>query len=408
MSSQSIACLNSLYALSPDGAIADGRYLVMSFDGTQNDTVESLLSELTRIRPQSISNPEHDIERDSDTGHVHRVSIVRSGLNIHNSFNALFNHYFPLAIKGELEEELHSKYFLFDKSYNNKPIYEKFSALQNWIVWLKKVTRNYFYEDNDSSVVFYLIETLEDDKKVKTHDITLSSEVLLNQLFNIQEMPNELCFGSDENYAAEKVLIAKSALTKTLKSSTFNFQLSQVLCSPDYLLNTFNNNYEFYIEKFSIDKFTREVETAKIEYFEKINAIIHDNQAKALSIPVVILGTSLLKSWDLMAAILILTAMILALYLVMLNLEHKIAAITDCIDSAEKALSNINDLNTEEYNLSGSTNQIRNVYEEIDNKGTSAIKLLKNIRFGTCCAALVWLIYMVCFYMNSTSSCPLS
>ncbi|HCM1570195.1 TPA: hypothetical protein N2955_002170 [Vibrio parahaemolyticus] len=405
MNSDILKCLKDLYTLSSDSAESHGRYLIIKFNGSQNEDVEELVRRLQLLAPDRLIDS--DVDRSSD-GSISAINFVRSTLNVYQSFRELVNAYFPLVVNGQLEKEKHEAFFLFDKSYSQKPVFECFDALQDWITWLKRVTGNFYTKDNNSKIIFYLVETIEDDKKVKTHELDLTSSNIFNQLMNIKNIPSELKFKGDERYAAEKNLIAKSALTKTLKSSTVDFNLLSVICDSESLLHTFKHNYEFYIHKFSIDKFTREIESAKIEYFEKINAIIHDNQAKALSIPVVILGTSLLRSWNVMSAILILTAMVLALYLVILNLDHKTEAIKDCIKSAKKALENIDQTTSYQDSLSQSSGDVDNVFTQIENKGTSATKLLSNIKIGIICAALVWLVYMVCFYLNSSGTCLLN
>ncbi|MGL0950457.1 hypothetical protein [Vibrio vulnificus] len=405
MNSDILKCLKDLYTLSNDSAESSGRYLIIKFNGSQNEDVEELVRRLQLLAPDRLIDS--DVDRSSD-GSISAINFVRSTLNVYQSFRELVNAYFPLVVNGQLEKEKHEAFFLFDKSYSQKPVFECFDALQDWITWLKRVTGNFYTKDNNSKIIFYLVETIEDDKKVKTHELDLTSSNIFNQLMNIKNIPSELKFKGDERYAAEKNLIAKSALTKTLKSSTVDFNLLSVICDSESLLHTFKHNYEFYIHKFSIDKFTREIESAKIEYFEKINAIIHDNQAKALSIPVVILGTSLLRSWNVMSAILILTAMVLALYLVILNLDHKTEAIKDCIKSAKKALESIDQTTSYQDSLSQSSGDVDNVFTQIENKGTSATKLLSNIKIGIICAALVWLVYMVCFYLNSSGTCLLN
>lgn len=405
MNNDILQCLNDLYTLSEDDALVSGRYLVLNFDGSKNERVEQLVAKLQEL--DLVRLRDADIDRLTDDS-ISSISFIKSNLNVYKTYKELVNVYFPLAVEGALTVEEHSHFFLSDKQHSEKPIFDRFKALQDWMIWLKRVTGNYYPKDNDTKIMFYLVETIEDDKKVNTHEFSLECAKVMTDLFDIKEIPSELKFDGDENYAAEKNLIAKSALTKTLKSANFNFNLLRVISGPDYLLHTFKHNYEFYIQKFSIDKFTREIESAKIEYFEKINAIIHDNQAKALSIPVVILGTSLLRSWDVMSAILILTAMVLALYLVILNLDHKTEAIKDCIKSAEKALEIIDETTSYQDSMSDSSNDTSNVFTQIQKKGNDAIKLLFEIKLGIICAALVWLVYMVCFYLNSSGTSPLS
>ncbi|WP_332414062.1 hypothetical protein [Vibrio gigantis] len=404
------AHINSLLSLSTGAANIQGRYLSIHFPSSNSDEVARISDILKQGGPPCLTDDNIDKRAD---GSIESVHITKDRLvRIFQTFRALFNSYFSLALEGELKSE-HESFVLLDKSYANKDIYGQFKTFQGWLNLFKSLTKNFIYQNNNSEIKFYLFEELEDEKKVKSHELVITNADVHDNFFDISPfLHNQFFFGEDDRYAVEKNLICKSALIKTIKSikakSLTDKELLKIMITPTDLLENYESGYEFYTKKYSIDKFTREVEVAKIEYFEKINAIIHDNQAKALTIPVVILGTSLLRSWDVMSAILILTAMLLALYLVVLNLEHKITAINDCVESAQKALGHLTERTPTTNNLLESSSMASKIFIEIKDKGKSAECLLKNIRLGTCLAAIVWLIYMVCFYLNSSGTCPLS
>lgn len=405
MNNQILATLRDLDALSSDGVSIHGRYLKFSFGEENSAQVTAAVRALQNLDASRIRD--EDIEYSANQT-IRELHFAKSGLpRIYSQVLALNNEYFSSAINNQLTED-HQLFLLADRAVDTTLLYDKFNNLQTWINLFKEITGNYRIESSNNKITFYLVETLEDDKKIKTHELEISNTETVEQLLNIGSLPSQVDFGNDENYAAEKKLICKSALLKSVKSQGNQSKLLRIMINSEFFVNTFMNNYEFYIKKFSIDKFTRDIETTKIEYFEKINSIIHDNQAKALSIPVVILGTSLLRSWNVMSAVLILTAMVLALYLVVLNLEHKMTAIEDCKKSAKKALNHIADTTSTERNLSTSSELADNIYTEIETKSEKAVSLLKNIRIGVFSASLVWLIYMVCFYLSSTSTCPLS
>ncbi|MCG9728211.1 hypothetical protein [Vibrio brasiliensis] len=401
--------INALLGLSVGNPSTQGRFLHIQFDGSSNQEVVGIVDALKQGNNPCLSN--EDIETDAQ-GNIESIHVVTTRLRVFQTFRALFNSYFSLVIEGQLQSDKQN-YILLDRSFSNRDLYSEFVSLQRWLNLFKSLTKNFIYQNSNSEIKFYLFEELESEKKVKTHELVIKSSDTYDNFRDIVPFPNGAFeFPEDDAYTVEKTLICKSALIKTVKSikskSETDQELLRVMKNPSEFIENYDTGYEFYTKKYSIDKFTRDLEVSKIEYFEKINAIIHDNQAKALAIPVVILGTSLLRSWNLMSAILILTAMLLALYLVVLNLDHKISAIQDCVKSADKALNFLKENTSTSNNLSESTSMASSVLDEIKAKGDTAEDLLKNIRLGTFLGAFVWVVYMVCFYLNSAGKCPLS
>ncbi|WP_061007613.1 hypothetical protein [Vibrio sp. CUB2] len=398
--------LNQLLQVSGQKAEIDGRYLVFQFLSNCDDRIAGTIDALRDIGDGRSLIMDEDMEKHKDDKYITTLVVATDGVNhIYQNYQAMFNDYFKLAIKGELKAK-HRDFFFATPGDSHAEIARRFESLQSWLNLFKSLTRNYIYSSNYNEVCFFLIEEIEEQKKIKSHEFVISSKDTKLNFDELTEFPaKELGFKKqDDAYTVEKKLVCKSALLKTLKGriklGDKNGLLSIIMKPTDFIEN-FDIGYEFYTSKYSIDKFTREIETAKIEYFEKINAIIHDNQAKALSIPVVILGTSLLRSWNPMSAVLIVAAMLLAVFLVVLNLRHKIVAINDCETSAKKALSIIAESTTNENNMENSSSSLDGVFIEIQVKTKAAKKLLNRINIGILVGVGVWGVYLFMLYSDS-------
>ncbi|CAH6866740.1 putative phage membrane protein [Vibrio chagasii] len=401
--------LQNLHDLSTDSCLK-GHYLTFSFDGNHRDAVSECVCSIEAALSSQIDEVIKGADEVISEVTLNIAAPEDVSTYVFGSYLALFNSHFNLALEGKLNKT-NSRFVLLQKEYDAKELEFKFLNLQKWFNFFRLLSNSYVREDKTKDAKFYLIEELEDEKKIKSHELIINNSIIRDSFEGIADYPEaSFDFGTDDNYSVEKKLICQSALLKITKNCKLGsrYKLLEVMKSPKKLIDLYDHNFAFYTKKYSIDKFTREVEVAKIEYFEKINAIIHDNQAKALSIPVVILGTSLLRGWNTMSALLILTAMVLALYLVVLNLEHKKQAIDDCESSAKKALEHLAEKTSDSNNLSDSKEKTVNALDEIILKSKAAKKLINNIIWGTFLASLVWVIYMFCLLLNKTSGCPLS
>jgi len=212
----------------------------------------------------------------------------------------------------------------------------------------------------------------------------------------INEFPTPLDISENCIYNIEKLLVLKIATLSTIKSTIEKFSLtSDILCNADEFIERYEKGYEFYINKYSIDKIIREVEKAKIDYFEKINNIINDNQTKSMSIPAIILGTSLVRSWNLSSAALIISSMLLAVYWVYLNLIHKIDSIDDCVKSAEKVLNHVRNEQISEVEILTSKCIFKSSISEIEDKSISAKKTIYKMIYSIFIAIFIWAIYLI-------------
>lgn len=341
------------------------------------------------------SNKDFFYELYKKNGEFLQVTFVKDKINNwFSNYQEFFNEYLKLALKSELSDAHQFCYVHENENYQDKV--KAFLNLQKWINLFKKVTKNYFCSNDHNSITFHIFEDVDSDKKVRKHEVIIDSEEIQLKLMEINEFPASLDISENCIYNIEKLLVLKIATLSTIKSKIDNFSLtSDILCNVDEFIERYEKGYEFYMNKYSIDKIIREVEKAKIDYFEKINNIINDNQTKSMSIPAIILGTSLVRSWNLSSAALIISSMLIAVYWVYLNLTHKIESIDDCVISAEKVLDHVRNEQVSEVEKIASKCIFKNSIKEIKNKSTSAKNTIHKMIYSIFIAIFIWAIYLI-------------
>ena len=392
-----IKLLTELDALSSEGVSCDAQYLEMSFCEDNFGSSDRAVDELKQLDPNNRLCLQYTTLRSSNK----KLSISREPFKgVYDDFQSLFNDYFEFCMEGKLDDS-HKDFFLIDKTLPCvvEDLYTQFFNLSEWVKLSKNAIGNHHYSAKESVLKFYILEELEDEKKVKTRELLINNALVFCLFEKIRQVPIGFDFRKDENYVIEKKLVLGSTFLKFFKMDECeDVIVKDIMTSPDDFEGKFLADYDFYTKKFSIDKVTREVEKAKVEYLDKVSNIIHDNQAKALAIPVVILGTSLLRAWDIKSALLICTAMALSVYLVALNLWHKRKAIIDCRDSGLKVLGQM------EYDGIGDSTpkEHRDIFElareKIRNKADDALDLFRYIRNGLVVAVLLWSVYLIWLY----------
>lgn len=325
-----------------------------------------------------------------------------SQLPLFSNFQELFNQYFPLCLKGDLGEQ-HQEFIVLDESSvpSDCDVFQQFDRVQEWILLCKDVIDNNHVEKS-KKLNFYIAEELESEKMVKSRCLTISNSEVSKIFGKIIALPDEFKFAEDRSFMVEKRAVLKSTFLKSYKKSKDESVIvTEVMQNPSAFQRLFQSDYEFYTRKYSIDKVTREVEQAKIEYLDKINGIIHDNQAKALAIPVILFGTALVRDWGLQAILLLASAMVLALYFVNLSLEHKKRSVNDLEDSARKVLGRIEYEHIDETSYGKNSELFEEAKEKVKNNAKHARDLLRNVQFGLFTGLLMWAAYIFCLYKSS-------
>ncbi|MEZ8308065.1 hypothetical protein AB6C57_05085 [Vibrio splendidus] len=393
--------IKELVALSIGGFEKDGsRYVKLLFDNQADAQVTRLINEIRTHDLEGSLHLEYNFLRKAQ---LHKLSMPSTvDLPIYGTFQELFNRLFPMCINGSFDED-HRDFFILDGSgFECDVAYQQFIRLQSWVAVCKQTIENHHIAENNKTLNLYIVEELESEKQVKTRCLKISNPMIYNVFGSISEVPHDFDIADDHHFAIEKKAVLKSTFLKFFKKYNNESVITDhVIQDPLDFRKQFFNDYEFYTRKYSIDKVTREVESAKMEYLDKMNTIIHDNQAKALVIPAVLLGTALVRAWSLPAGVLLLTSMVLALFLVRLNLVHKRQSIEDCRDSA------INVLGRLEYEQAGDSapgsqsSLFLDAKTKINDNAKRANKLFNNIDFGLFMGLLTWLVYI--FYLFKSS-----
>ncbi|MCU8134960.1 hypothetical protein M2H33_07235 [Vibrio vulnificus] len=381
--------LKKLKAYSLNGAISDGMYFKMEIPESNSHIALSEIDELKKLD----KNDRLKIKfREIKSSRNISVSVSKSPeFGIYDNFQSLFNEYFKLCANEDLED-CHRDFFLIknESAFNDdKSAFDFFERLSSWMKLFKSVINNHHFE-HKAEVKFYLVEEVEKDKQIKTHELVLSNAIVFNNLSTIKDVPMDFLFGQDEKYLIEKKLILKNTILKIFKEYGVDTFLKIMQC-PDIFERKFSNDYEFYTHKYSLDKVMREVEKSKFEYFEKINNIIYDNQAKALVIPLVMLGTSFVRTWDLKSSVLVFISMSVAAIILLINLNHKKKAVLDCKESAFRVLGIVE----EDVGSDNSKNVFIDAKVSVESKATDALSLLKLIERFLSGSIIAWALFVL-------------
>ncbi|EGR0477935.1 hypothetical protein FG078_06450 [Vibrio cholerae] len=383
--------IKTLQGISRIGIKSTARYLEMEFD---NDA--TAISEIEKLKKADADNKLNVKDTISSDKGIIKLSLSKSAdFGIYDNFQVLFNKYFKICVDGKLEDD-HRDYLLLKNDSpcdNDKEVFEIFENISGWVKLFRTVILSNHYAENLAEIKFYIIEEIDKDKQVKTHELILSNALVFHNFKSIKKMPIDFLFGNDEKYLIEKKLVLKSTILKFFKNDG-EAALLKIMQKPVDFEQKFMGYYEFYTHKYSLDRVTREVEKAKLDHFDKINNIIHDNQAKALVIPLVMLGTSFVKTWDLKSSILVLISMSVAAVILITNLNHKKKAINDCKDSAFRILGIFED---EDSNYGNTEKIFDNARLSVSKKAEDAEKLLNRIECFLAIAIIFWAL-LIFFY----------
>lgn len=396
-----IHTFKELVELANGGFQKDGsRYVKLLFDDSKHEGVTVLVNKIRSLDPEGSLNLQYKFVKSSQ---IYKLSLPSNpDMPIYSSFQDLFNKLFPMCLNGTFGDSNRDFFIVGGIGPKVDEAFQQFKRIQDWVSVCKSTIENHHVSANNKTLDLYIVEELESDKQVKTRHLKISNPNVYNIFGKIAEVPNDFVFSGDQSFTIEKKAVLKSTFLKFFNEhKSSDAIVDYIIKDPTSFQKHFFNDYEFYTRKYSIDKVTREVESAKMEYLDKMNSIIHDNQAKALVIPGVLLGTALVRAWSLPAAVLLLTSMVLALYLVRLNLVHKRQAIDDCEESAYKVLGQI------KYELSADGNSdtqdslFKDARTKIKDNAKKANVLFDNIDIGLVAGLLTWLVYIYYLFTNS-------
>lgn len=239
-------------------------------------------------------------------------------------------------IKGTFRLSLHTERWDIEC-----PIYDSWEALFNKVNATSSIPKNYYiiedkassFDDSINSNFFKLfclgrrllaeladhceptkgnakgsknlVFIIETENSVSKHEFkpTIDFKSLLNisnldkQLTAFNNMLNTI--NLPDNKDLERKNILRSSLSELLSDFSNNEKLFEKIISLGHELNNkFNNQYELYLKKFSVNKTLKEINDQDLNYTSKINEIVSSTQNKALTIPGTLIAIGAIMNID--------------------------------------------------------------------------------------------------------------
>jgi len=225
--------------------------------------------------------------------------------------------------KGILPES----FYLLENDYltteANEP--EKLQQLRQvcrWIVFLKQALPH--TEEKKDSYLFVLLTEDKESKGFKKH--LIESRFTVDELRSLDGLESfEEMITNADLHCSERLAVVRNALEELLsKRPVINQRLGDILSEFGMFKQLYQDNYETYINGFSLKDFKKEVIEKHEEFATKIEGSLSDVINKGLVIPVSIATIgALIKENDLVNSLVISFAVLLiSIYMCLLVRQH--------------------------------------------------------------------------------------
>lgn len=141
------------------------------------------------------------------------------------------------------------------------------------------------HHTNDCSVLFFTNENKSFTVELK-HFLQFSDIERLSNSPVKYEIIKELLdtIKIKDLHKSERKLVIRSAINEVFKTNTL-FNFFDLLNSTEQIRKKYDELYEVYTKRFSVNKILNELDEKNLEFTSKINEFISSNQTKALTIP---------------------------------------------------------------------------------------------------------------------------
>lgn len=236
-------------------------------------------------------------------------------------------------------------------------------------------------------------------KKITTYKLPLKN-LEDNFLIDIDTEPCDVdTLTSADLHSYERKLVMRSSLIELYnESSQKEVFLSDILKKPNKLWELFSLNYEIYINKYSINKVINDVEVQKLDFLNKLNALVQEHQTKSLSIPAVLVSTAIIKGWTSSGLLLIFVAMLLTCAVVIMGIRNAKNSLNDIIESSDKTMELFTKENTDDEDLILTrkvNNVITNALGKLRDKKESANRILTTLEGLIYFGCTVWFVFVL-------------
>lgn len=170
-----------------------------------------------------------------------------------------------------------------------------------------------FIEKNSSGTSTVLDVKINDFEKSK----------ILYLIDNISSPKSLLDSCSDQDvHQGERLSTMKTSLTELINKKGFN--LIELLCSSEVLLETYHKIYETYLRSFSFDEFIKDLEDDVGSFIDKVEEQIQGFYVQALAVPGAVILASAFRGVEKGISISLLFSTFLAITIVFASLKSKI------------------------------------------------------------------------------------
>lgn len=157
-------------------------------------------------------------------------------------------------------------------------------------------------ENGGQEVVIDIVDNLRDVKEYSYSELSLISAKNLKEIIDLKDAQ-----------ANERKSILRKAISDFV-GEEHNFR--NVVSAGERVLNRYNDLFDLYTKRFSVDKILNDIETKNIEYTAKINEYISSSQSKSFTIPGALIAVgALFKSGGFWEGILILIGLYMVYFL---------------------------------------------------------------------------------------------
>lgn len=218
-------------------------------------------------------------------------------------------------------------FYLLEEDYlsgeqNQPEKYQQLEQVCRWILFLKKALPH--TEEKGDSYVFVLLTEDKEKKSFKKH--LIESRFEYKELCNLSGLDKfEDILTSDDLHTSERLAVIRNALEELFANQPSEHQrLGFTLSKFDVLKQLYQDNYETYINGFSLKDFKKEVIEKHNEFASQIESNLNDITNKAFIIPVSIASIgALIKTNNIENAIIVsIGVLLVSMFMWRLTSQH--------------------------------------------------------------------------------------
>lgn len=187
---------------------------------------------------------------------------------------------------------------------------ESIEKIHIFFMWKDILSLVADHHNNDCSVLFFTNEDKSNTVELK-HFLQYSEIERLSNPSLKYEIIKELLdtVKIKDLHKSERKLVLRSAINEVFKTNNA-FSFIELLNSTEQIRKKYDELYEVYTKRFSVNKILNELDEKNLEFTSKINEFISSNQTKALTIPgALIAAGGLVKANETIEAILIIVGL---------------------------------------------------------------------------------------------------